>query len=156
MYSFVASDFVLVPVMIKYEPVSWSHLASLKPDVWTSLAAIAIFSLVLAMILFLWVLQRLDAMQASLSIYLLPVFGVILSALAVKEKITMRLLLGGGLVLAGTFLVTVYEAKGALHELIEDGDSPRELEPANIPVGVVGLGLMGTSIATCLLAAGHQ
>lgn len=32
---------------------------------------------------------------------------------------------------------------------------PRELEPANIPVGVVGLGLMGTSIATCLLAAGH-
>lgn len=27
--------------------------------------------------------------------------------------------------------------------------------PASIPVGVVGLGLMGTSIATCLLAAGH-
>lgn len=25
----------------------------------------------------------------------------------------------------------------------------------NIPVGVVGLGLMGTSVATCLLAAGH-
>jgi 3-hydroxybutyryl-CoA dehydrogenase len=28
-------------------------------------------------------------------------------------------------------------------------------EPASAPVGVVGLGLMGTSIATCLLAAGH-
>lgn len=27
--------------------------------------------------------------------------------------------------------------------------------PANFPVGVVGLGLMGTSVATCLLAAGH-
>lgn len=110
-YSFVASNLVLVPVMIKYEPLSWSQLASLKPAVWTSLAAIAIFSLALAMILFLWLLQRLDAMQASLSIYLLPVFGVILSALTVKEKITMRLLLGGGLVLAGTFLVTVYEQK---------------------------------------------
>ena len=29
------------------------------------------------------------------------------------------------------------------------------INPRNIPVGVVGLGLMGTSVATCLLAAGH-
>jgi 3-hydroxybutyryl-CoA dehydrogenase len=29
-------------------------------------------------------------------------------------------------------------------------------EPSAVPAGVVGLGLMGTSIATCLLAAGHQ
>lgn len=29
------------------------------------------------------------------------------------------------------------------------------VRPSDIPVGVVGLGLMGTSIATCLLAAGH-
>lgn len=29
------------------------------------------------------------------------------------------------------------------------------LSPKNVPVGVVGLGLMGTSVTTCLLAAGH-
>src|SRR5436190_24402917 len=29
------------------------------------------------------------------------------------------------------------------------------IEPAKIPVGVVGLGLMGCSITTCLLIAGH-
>ena len=110
-YSFVASNLILVPAMTKYEPLSWNQLASLKPAVWTSLGAIAIFSLALAMVLFLWVLKRLDAMQASLSIYLLPMFGVILSALTVKEKVTMRLLLGGGLVFLGTFLVTVYEQK---------------------------------------------
>jgi 3-hydroxyacyl-CoA dehydrogenase len=28
-------------------------------------------------------------------------------------------------------------------------------KPGNIPVGVVGLGLMGTSVTTCMLAAGH-
>jgi 3-hydroxybutyryl-CoA dehydrogenase len=31
-----------------------------------------------------------------------------------------------------------------------------KLAPENVHVGVVGLGLMGTSIAACLLAAGHQ
>jgi 3-hydroxyacyl-CoA dehydrogenase len=29
------------------------------------------------------------------------------------------------------------------------------VNPADVPAGVIGLGLMGTSIATCLLAAGH-
>lgn len=29
------------------------------------------------------------------------------------------------------------------------------INPSRIPVGVVGLGLMGTSVTTCLLAAGH-
>ena len=33
--------------------------------------------------------------------------------------------------------------------------STSKTNPADIPVGVVGLGLMGTSIVTCLLAAGH-
>ncbi|MEK7405292.1 MAG: 3-hydroxyacyl-CoA dehydrogenase family protein [Acidobacteriota bacterium] len=32
----------------------------------------------------------------------------------------------------------------------------RELDPADVPAGIVGLGLMGTSIAACLLAAGHR
>jgi 3-hydroxybutyryl-CoA dehydrogenase len=30
-----------------------------------------------------------------------------------------------------------------------------ELNPADIPVGVIGVGLMGTSIVSCLLASGH-
>src|SRR5215472_8134685 len=32
----------------------------------------------------------------------------------------------------------------------------KQLVPGKIPVGVVGLGLMGTSITACLLAAGHR
>ena len=31
----------------------------------------------------------------------------------------------------------------------------QQLNPGNVPVGVIGLGLMGTSIIACLLAAGH-
>ena len=32
----------------------------------------------------------------------------------------------------------------------------RPLVPEEVPVGVVGLGLMGTSITACLLAAAHR
>jgi len=33
--------------------------------------------------------------------------------------------------------------------------SPEQITPAHLPVAVVGLGLMGCSIVTCLLMAGH-
>jgi 3-hydroxybutyryl-CoA dehydrogenase len=31
----------------------------------------------------------------------------------------------------------------------------KKTNPKNIPVGIVGLGLMGCSITTCILIAGH-
>ena len=113
-YSFVASDLILLPMMLIYERPSWNQLASLDAAVWVSLAAIAVFTLALAMILFLWVLEKLEATQVSLSVYLLPVFGVILSTLTLKEMITLRLLLGAAFVFAGTFLITVYEERRRL------------------------------------------
>jgi len=51
-----------------------------------------------------------------LSIYLLPVFGVLLSTVVVREKITAQLVFGGLLVFAGTFLVTVYEERKRIRE----------------------------------------
>jgi drug/metabolite transporter (DMT)-like permease len=68
------------------------------------------------------VIDKIDVTQASLSIYLLPVFGVLLSTVFLREKITAQLILGGLLVLTGTFLVTVYEERrqmraAALREL---------------------------------------
>jgi drug/metabolite transporter (DMT)-like permease len=69
---------------------------------------IAIFSLTSAMVLFFWVIKRIDLTRASLSIYLLPVFGVLISTLTLKEKIRWELLAGGMLVFVGTFLATKY------------------------------------------------
>jgi 3-hydroxybutyryl-CoA dehydrogenase len=39
--------------------------------------------------------------------------------------------------------------------MTSDPNPVNEERPQNVPVGVVGLGLMGTSIIACLLAAGH-
>jgi len=88
--------------------------------VWASLLTIAIFSLSLSMLLYFWVIEKIDVTQASLSIYLLPVFGVLLSTVVVREKITGQLIFGGLLVFSGTFLVTVYEERKRMQNVASE------------------------------------
>jgi drug/metabolite transporter (DMT)-like permease len=89
----------------------WRQLAHLGPSVWWSLVLVAIFSLGLSMLLYFSVIQAVEVMRAALSVYLLPVFGVVFSALLLKEKLTANLLAGGLLIFVSCFLVTVYEEK---------------------------------------------
>ena len=113
-YSFLVTSLELLVLMLIFEPPSLSRWLSLEPGIWASLLTIALFSLSLSMLLFFWVIDKIDVTQASLSIYLLPVFGVLLSTVFLHEKITAQLVLGGLLVFAGTFLVTVYEERSRM------------------------------------------
>ena len=108
-YSFVVTDAILLLLVAALEPSSIRDLAGIGLEAWLALLAIAVFSLAISMVLFFWVIQRIEVTQASLSIYLLPVFGVLLSSLTLHEKITPQLLAGGAMVVVSTFLVTSYE-----------------------------------------------
>lgn len=110
-YSFVVADVVLFTLIAFLEPDSLRKLAAIGWSAWISLLLIAIFSLSVSMVLFFNVLERIDATQASLSIYLLPVFGVLISSITVGEKVTWNLIVGGALVLGSTFLVTTYDGQ---------------------------------------------
>ena len=109
--SFVVSLVVLLPAMLYYEPNPLDRLRSASMGALAGLVIIAVFSLALSMVLFFQVLQDMDATQASLSIYLLPVFGVILSAATLQETLKPSLIGGGALVAVGAWLVTVYEGR---------------------------------------------
>jgi drug/metabolite transporter (DMT)-like permease len=111
-YSFIAADAVLIALMIAFEPFDWRALAGLGAAAWMSLAAIAFFSLAASMLLFFWVIQKIDVTQASLSIYMMPVFGVWIAMITLHEKVTPQLLLGALLVFGSTFLVTTCETRG--------------------------------------------
>ncbi|MDR3677497.1 MAG: DMT family transporter [Acidobacteriota bacterium] len=115
-YSFLVADVALFFAMLSREPLSRKLLMSLGPAVWLSLAMIAIFSLSMAMMLFFWVIDRINLTQAALSIYLLPVFGVLISTLTLKEKIRWQLVAGGLLVFVGTLLATRYEGRKSARE----------------------------------------
>jgi drug/metabolite transporter (DMT)-like permease len=108
-YSFAFADIILLVLVLIIEPTSLSHLGSLDAATWGNLLGIAIFSLALSMVLFFWVIRWIEVTQASLSIYLLPVFGVLISALMLHERVTAQLVLGGLLVFGGTLVATVVE-----------------------------------------------
>jgi drug/metabolite transporter (DMT)-like permease len=78
---------------------------------WGAVLVLGGLSWGLAMALWMWVLKRLEVTQVSASIYLLAVFGVILSALTLHERLTLAQIAGGLFVFVGTFLTSEYETR---------------------------------------------
>jgi drug/metabolite transporter (DMT)-like permease len=109
LYSYYAVLLCLVPLTLVLEPGSFRDMASFGAKVWLGISLLAGLQYFLSMILFLTVLTRLDAAQAGLSNYLIPVFGVLIAAMILGERLTARMTIGGLVVLASTLLITVYE-----------------------------------------------
>lgn len=107
--TFAVSLVALFPAMILYEPGAVGRLRSASAASVTGLVVVGAISLALAMFLFFRVLGEVEATQASLSIYFLPVFGVLLSGAALRETVSTGLVAGGLLVGAGAWIVTVQE-----------------------------------------------
>jgi drug/metabolite transporter (DMT)-like permease len=116
LYSYYAVTSFLLPITAYMEPDGFRNIPHFTPAVWGGLLALAIFQYFLSMVIFLTVLTRLDATQASLSNYLIPFFGVIIAAVTLNERLTVYMILGGLLVLGSTLLVTVYEERQRAHE----------------------------------------
>jgi drug/metabolite transporter (DMT)-like permease len=121
-WSFIVTDLELVLIYAITGRGDWRQLAHLGPSVWWSLILVAIFSLGLSMILYFSVIQAVEVMRAALSVYMLPVFGVLFSAALLGEKLTPNLIAGGVLIFISCFLVTVYEEKQRLRGLEVRGD----------------------------------
>ena len=105
-YGYLLADIVSLPFLVWAEPISWEAVRSYRLSTWASVLALSVFRWGLGMVLWAVLLKRLDVSQASVSIYLLPFFGVIISALTLKERITPTMMLGGLVTLAGTILIT--------------------------------------------------
>jgi drug/metabolite transporter (DMT)-like permease len=92
--------------------VEWTLSMVGQPGMLFDLALLTIFSTVLA---FHWMnvyQPRVTASRAALIYLLEPVFGSIFSVAASQDELTMRLLVGGGLILAGNLLVELPMWKG--------------------------------------------
>jgi drug/metabolite transporter (DMT)-like permease len=98
-----------VPFLFWVERFSFSDVRAYTRNTWIALLALSILSWGLAMVLWMFLLKRLDVSQASVSIYLLPFLGVLISAVTLKERITPATVVGGLVTLMGTILITTTE-----------------------------------------------
>jgi drug/metabolite transporter (DMT)-like permease len=100
---------VSVPLLYWLEPFSFQALRRYSSTTWIGLLLLGVFVWGLAMILWMFLLKRLDVSQASVSVYLLPFLGVLISAVFLGERVTGTMVLGGGITLAGTVMIVSTE-----------------------------------------------
>ena len=104
-FSYLTASVASLPLLIWVEPFQFSQLAALDWRGWTAFAFLAIFMYGLSMVLFFYVLQHLPVTIASTSLYLVPVFGILLAAGFLHEHLTAAALAGTVIVLASTILI---------------------------------------------------
>jgi drug/metabolite transporter (DMT)-like permease len=108
-FSYVTASIASIPLLIWAEPF---HLRSLFAFDGKSIAAflfLALFMYGASMLLFFKALQHLDVTTASTSLYLVPVFGVLLAAVLLGERLNPAALIGAAIVLISTILVVRYD-----------------------------------------------
>ena len=108
-YGYLIALVVSLPLSIGVENFSLAVVRNYTGATWLALVVLSTISWGLAMILWMFLLKKLDVSQASVSIYLLPLFGVLISAATLKENITPTMIVGGAVTLIGTVLITSTE-----------------------------------------------
>lgn len=108
-YGSIIGSIASIPLLIWVEPF---HLTQFIHSGKTALFGILELSLIvygISMLLFFYILKRMDVTQAILGTYLLPFFIAVMGVLLLSERITVLMFAGGLLILFSTLMVTIYE-----------------------------------------------
>ena len=110
-YSYVVGTLLCAAIAFVNNNRSSFDLSDYSRSTWAAVLILGTVSWGGAMVLWMGVLKCLAASQVSVSIYLLSVFGVILSAVTLGERPGIAQIAGGLLVFAATYLVSEYETR---------------------------------------------
>jgi drug/metabolite transporter (DMT)-like permease len=108
-YSYIFASLASIPLLIWVEPFSFHAFAGFDVRSWLAFAFLAIFMYGVSMLLFFYVLQFVEVTLASASLYLVPVFGVILGATLLGERLSPLAITGSVIVLAATIIIMRFE-----------------------------------------------
>jgi drug/metabolite transporter (DMT)-like permease len=79
----------------------------IRSDAWLAVVWLGLFGSGLAFLTFFRLLGRWGATRTSLVAYLIPVYGLVLGAVVLREQVDVRLIIGTALVIAGIGLVNL-------------------------------------------------
>jgi drug/metabolite transporter (DMT)-like permease len=108
-YSYITASIASIPLLIWVEPVPWRNFLSFPLSSWLAFAFLALFMYGASMLLFFKALAHLDVTTASISMYLVPVFGVLLAITMLGERLNLFEILGAIIVLSATLLIVKYD-----------------------------------------------
>ena len=108
-YSSVVGCIASIPFLIWVEPLNFSQLIYSGSTVLFGMLELSFIVYGVSMLLFFYILKRMDVTQAILGTYLLPFLIALLGVVLLNEKITATMLIGGAIILISTLMVTVYE-----------------------------------------------
>jgi len=108
-YSSLVGCVACIPLLIWVEPFSFSGIIHSGKMALLGLLELSFIVYGLSMLLFFYILKRMDVTQAILGNYLLPFFIALLGIVLLNEKITAAMIIGGAIIIVSTLMVTVYE-----------------------------------------------
>ena len=108
-FSYITASLASVPLLIWVEPFHWSVFGRLDWKAWVAFAFLAVLMYGASMLFFFAALEHLDVTVASVSLYLVPIFGVLLAAVLLGERLGTLTLTGSGIVLLATILIMKYD-----------------------------------------------
>ncbi len=112
-FSYLTASLASLPLLVWVEPFHFSQLAALDWRSWLAFAFLALCMYGISMLLFFYVLQHLEVTVASASLYLVPLFGVLLAWLFLGEHLSAPALMGAGIVLVSTVLIMKWDKSAA-------------------------------------------
>ena len=108
-YSYITASLASIPLLIWVEPFHPARLMTLDVKAVAAFFFLALFMYGASMLLFFKALQHLDVTVASTSLYLVPVFGIILAVTLLGERLNPIAIAGAVVVLGATILLGRYE-----------------------------------------------
>jgi drug/metabolite transporter (DMT)-like permease len=110
-YTSAVASIASIPLFLWVEPLSVQSVLGMNRGALVGILELALIVYGASMLLFFWILKRLDVTQATLSNYALPFFMGLLAVLVLHESLTPLVIAGGCIVFLSTLVVTVYEAE---------------------------------------------
>ena len=108
-YSYITASVASIPLLVWAEPVPWRNFLAFDWQAWAAFAFLALFMYGASMLLFFAALAHLDVTTASISLYLVPVFGVVLAITVLGERLSLMEAMGAVIVLIAMLIIVRYD-----------------------------------------------
>jgi drug/metabolite transporter (DMT)-like permease len=116
-WQMLISSFVLLIVAETTQPTI--PLSSISPTVWWVITYLVLAGSILSFVAFIYSMKTLPAAISSLYAYINPLVAMVTAAIVLKEKLTIYILWGAIVTLAGVFLVN-YSLKRSREKIIAE------------------------------------